>query len=276
VTVTYRRIVVPLDGSDASTAAFQPAVRLARLLGVGVDLITVSPAEEATVAARMLDDVRTSLGSPVPDIAAEVLVGSDAASEVARHADRCEGLVCMSTRGRGSVGRALFGSVSRDLVRVVRTGVVVVGPACATGVAQDIDRLVACIDGTTRGERAVDVAARWSRMTDLPILIAHVVYPLVDPKARVAPTERELRSLAHATHVAVRLEAEGHAVLPLTLQDADVEGAIGGVSAQFPTSLLIVATAESTGVSGLVAGSTAAAVVSRSTTPVLLVRHEDT
>jgi nucleotide-binding universal stress UspA family protein len=191
----YARIVVPVDGSDDALAALGPARRLARLHQAQLSLVTVATpdttAEEEEIETIVAAGQRAA-GDPAPEVI--VLRSMDAASELARLSrDHPEALLCLRTRARPHVA-GLLGSVAGELLRISEGAVAFVGPSCDVADTSPIRRLLVCLDGTSAGEAVLPWATRWSAATGVPLVLVRVVYPLVEPAARVPPTEAQSTS----------------------------------------------------------------------------------
>lgn len=124
----YHSILVAIDGSDDARAALDHAVELARDQHARLTLLTVVPplppaailggASPGTLAdcfGRALAEHRDSVPDDV-SVTTRTLEGSPARqiAELAAEHD----LVVMGTHGRGRVGEALLGSVSREVVHL--------------------------------------------------------------------------------------------------------------------------------------------------------------
>ncbi len=127
----FNRIIVPVDGSDASKKAAEKAFSLADKTGLNVTLMHVvqvpgsaipswnQPQPEWTVAVKeegekILDDLKKSAGDK--DISVETkLVEGIPDDEIIKEAKE-EDLIIMGGKGRSAVGRVLIGSVSEKVV----------------------------------------------------------------------------------------------------------------------------------------------------------------
>lgn len=102
-----RKILVAFDGTEAAYRALEQAVESAQTLDAQIDVVTVLQPEVAAAhqAAEMLIDrgfdpeIHTPVGDPAAQIAR---IANDGEYDV----------VYLGTRGRGSLVRALEGSVS--------------------------------------------------------------------------------------------------------------------------------------------------------------------
>ncbi len=143
---SYRRILVPLDGSILAEQALPRAVSLGRFDGAtlvlvrvvaptpapanGILLSAIGPASERDVAAAQsyLDSVVIHYGTGV-QMLSRVVVSSDPATAILREAEAEEvDLITMATRGQGTMARSLGGSVSDRVMRESVTSTLVVHP----------------------------------------------------------------------------------------------------------------------------------------------------
>jgi nucleotide-binding universal stress UspA family protein len=134
-----RRILVPIDFSEASRAAFDYAIELARSVGASVDVLHVwevptflAPGSAVVVGASgtsLVEMVRTAAedglekfvtdaaarGAKVNEWRAEPGSPAFAITEAARTAEY--DLIVIGTHGRTGLSRALIGSVAERVVR---------------------------------------------------------------------------------------------------------------------------------------------------------------
>jgi len=268
----YRRVVVPLDGSDVARDAIPVGRRLARLHRCELWLTTLAtPATTDETAERILQ--AGCRRAELTEAHTLVLHGDDAAVELARFdREHPDSLLCLTTRGRTSVGRLLFGSVSRALVRASDQVQVLVGPSCAVDADTDapIENLVVCLDGTRDAESILRWATAWASTTDVGLVLVHVAYPLPPPEARVTPTPEQLGRLRYLDRVARRLRTDGIAVRDVLEQHTDAHDAILDIAANVPHAVLAVATGHPGPVGEMLVGSTAARLLRASPSPVLV------
>lgn len=122
----FHRILVAYDGSKDSQAALVLAVEIARDQGAELTLLTVVPdvpGAVTSVAAGPYDmrsvyvELQESARATIPDDVSvtEMLRGGAPAHCIATAAADHD-LVVMGTHGRGRIGEALAGSVSRAVV----------------------------------------------------------------------------------------------------------------------------------------------------------------
>lgn len=144
---TYRRILVPLDGSELAEQALAPAVTLARMEGASLTLLRIvsawkrrvagelesalgpASANEVSQAQRYLDSLLTSDADRSLHISRRVVIADDVASAILEIADYNESdLIAIATRGRGALRRAAAGSVSDQVMRASPVSTIVVHP----------------------------------------------------------------------------------------------------------------------------------------------------
>jgi nucleotide-binding universal stress UspA family protein len=137
------RIVVGLDGSDASVAALDWALDYAAVTGAEVEVIHAYQIglswidgyqpdlprweEEATEAARRVIDTaveRALVAHPVENVTRSVVEGSPARTLIERSKDA--DLLVVGSRGRGGLPGLLLGSVSNQCTHHAPCAVVVV------------------------------------------------------------------------------------------------------------------------------------------------------
>ncbi len=133
----YKRILVPVDGSETSRAALQEAVRLAQQLGAQLKLVHVVENARLFDAEGMIDyptlrEIATQSGEQILSRAREMVQQAGIQVETAlleSGGDRNENvivaearqwlaeLIVIGTHGRSGVSRLLFGSVAEGIVR---------------------------------------------------------------------------------------------------------------------------------------------------------------
>lgn len=147
----FEKIIVPLDGSEDSEAAIEPAAEIARRFGSTVTLLQVTPgygqivgasaaesfgasgsvaaAAQAEVAmenaaSSYLDAIRTKYGTPLW----ETVVGEGSSAHAIidqAHTEEAD-LIVMATHARSGLKRLFLGSVAEDVIRGAGIPVLVV------------------------------------------------------------------------------------------------------------------------------------------------------
>jgi len=155
--VVYKRILCPMDFSDASFAALRYALSLAQEAGGSLILLHVvewlseldrepqTGPEVASVRRMLEDDARERLRRAVPAEARnwcapqELVTGGKAHHEILRVAQEKDAqLIVMGSQGHGALERMLFGSTTHHILRGAVCPVLTIRPGIAeTGKTED-------------------------------------------------------------------------------------------------------------------------------------------
>lgn len=140
---TFKRIVVPLDGSDLAEQVLEPTMTLAKLDDCELLLLTVIKRptgyedsarvpwwqkDVAAAKAYLARVAQRARRGPLSVLTA-IAIGEDIAEEITAYATN-EGadLIAIATHGRGGLSRVLRGSVADSLSRTARCCVLVFHP----------------------------------------------------------------------------------------------------------------------------------------------------
>jgi nucleotide-binding universal stress UspA family protein len=137
------RILVPVDGSDVALRALGHAIRMVRLIGEAeIHLVNVQPPVSGSVGTfvgnenvarfyqeeseNALADARKLLEREDMPVHAELRIGSTSQS-IADYANElpCDEIV-MGTRGLGSIGSLVLGSVATQVVHLTELPVTLI------------------------------------------------------------------------------------------------------------------------------------------------------
>jgi nucleotide-binding universal stress UspA family protein len=192
----FRKIMVPLDGSDEAEAILPYVSRIASGMDLAVALLSVMDrgamemresyysrlferAEQEAKgrlhnAAHQLqqDGVRTE----------ELVISGRADAEITEAADRigCN-LIAMSTRGRSLLGRGILGSVADRVVHTARIPVLTVTPGKVRayhGSDTVVTRLVVPLDGSALAETVLPYVKEMASKLGYTVVLLRVVRPL--------------------------------------------------------------------------------------------------
>lgn len=115
----YRRIMVPLDGSELAQSALEHALELCRACGATLVLLHVrdprAGSEEA--AWRYLEYVRRQHNAQSIPIEVAVREGPVAAAIVHTAEQEQIDVIVMATHGRSGLQRVVYGSVAEQVLR---------------------------------------------------------------------------------------------------------------------------------------------------------------
>jgi nucleotide-binding universal stress UspA family protein len=273
-------VMVPLDGSPAAEAALPWAVHLARksngtlrLVGVHAppavlldgETLVGSVVPDESVRRREADyfgDVQARLGPTGLPVTAELLDGS-VVSSLADYARSHKPVwIAMMSHARGPVARFFLGETAAEFVRESPCPVLLVhpavGPTDLTAVPT-VRHVLVPLDGSLLAERMLGPATEFARTlgADLTLLTALAGVP------EGTDAEQYLKEQADRIGAAARIVPKGTA--------ADVIVA----EAAAPGTVVALATHGRGGLSKLVWGSVADAVVRRTSAPVLVFKPSD-
>ena len=139
--MTPRRILVPLDGSEAAEAALPVALEVATASGGQLLILRVIPErfdrepspldtalDRIREAESYLRQIRERIGTEGKRIATFLWQGSPAAAIVKAVQHYQIDVIVMTTHGRTGRNKEMFGSVAESVLGGVRVPVVVVRP----------------------------------------------------------------------------------------------------------------------------------------------------
>ena len=292
--LSYRYILLPLDGSAFALAAVATARALAERFDAELVTISVSADErEAESLRRHVFESLRAIDENAATKASHVEVASDPAERIsARAAELGSCLVCMSTRGRGRIAGAMIGSVARAVLQSSRAPVVVVGPHADRPSALagrprrrppnwpkplSVGGVVACVDGSPQSEAVLPVAAQWAVALAVRLSILTVAEDAAsalgsDRPNRFGPTDprRYVDTLADRWQ-----QAAPGAVGEVVFDPIGVASGVRAPLAAKPAGLVAVTTSARSGLDRVLLGATAADIVRTSSAPALVVAQLD-
>jgi nucleotide-binding universal stress UspA family protein len=285
----YRRILVPLDGSEVAEQVL-PWVRLVATPGdATAELFVCLDGPDAErgdgtrprhlageylrgVAAGRLAGVTTS----------QVITNGDACERIVDEAARDEAtLVAMTTHGRSGLQRFLLGSVAERVLHATTRPLLLVraGAVPAAAAAPALRVLVVPLDGSAVAEQALPHAVALARALRLPVVLVRALPAGVDFALNAGRFEGAERDVAEAVAgeasdyldaVAARLRADG-VDAGAQLVHGDVAAALLDWLRGVAGHLVVLTTRGRSGFRRLVLGSTANRLVHHAAGPVLVV-----
>ena len=133
-----KRVVIPIDKSDASKIAVKQGSMLAKLLGVNVSLIFIDDSHQFIASAALEDKLRKEHMSSIDefkktvelndvDVKTEVIVGDSPADEIIKYA-MDDDLIVMASHSKKGMERFILGSVSEEVLNRVNCHVMILKP----------------------------------------------------------------------------------------------------------------------------------------------------
>jgi nucleotide-binding universal stress UspA family protein len=279
---TYRTILLPIDGSEASRLAV-PYVE--QFPGSSVRLLRVEPPFQVLAPGPLenfrLDwrAVRTSqveeeLAALAQHLRAqgrdvEILVRFGDPAEEVLAASAGVDLIVMATQGRGTAGRALFGSVADRVSRYARVPTLLVRSNAAQA-TPSLGQVVVPLDGSNLAEGALPHAVTLAQTLHVPLRLIRVLYPdhSFDIAAPAAGDRGETDAAAYLEGIAGQLRANGLTVTADVRTGAPALILLGELG---PDDLVVVASHGRGGMERWLLGSVAEKLVRHAMGPVLLV-----
>lgn len=197
------RIVVGLDGSEASLAALDWAVDEAALHRAKLEVWTILPGREANldeaVGLAEHERLRGLLAPALDRLAGRVpvvheLVGGRPGTELVRRSSGAD-LLVVGSRGHSVTTTDLrLGSVSRACLHRAHCPVVIVRPNQAS---RPTGRIVVGIDGSPSSRPALLVAAEEARRRSTTLTVVHAVYWDYFGDSLLRPDDSQLLAWGH-------------------------------------------------------------------------------
>jgi nucleotide-binding universal stress UspA family protein len=262
----FERVIVPVDGSDFSWRALQPARALAAQCDAEVEVMQVVILPDDVAMAEALVREHLERVAMTDTLVHVTTMGDTIASTIAAHVESTSGaVVVMSSVGRGR-SAALIGSIAEELLGALFGPIVVVGPDSSIDMVDFRGDLVIPVDGSDTSETALALGAAWGITLGARPWIVTVNDPAdvgsVDTSESSYPA-RLARDLATRSHHDVEFEV---------LHGNRVERAVCDYAASLPASLIVASTHGRTGFARIAAGSVAMGIVRHAPCPVVLNR----
>jgi len=130
-----KRIVIPVDNSEASKNAVKRGAFLAKLLGVNAKVVSVNDTHQFMASVILEDKLKKEaeafldnfkiIGQEVGVDIETVLITGNPAEEIVKFAKE-DDLIIMANHGRKGIDRFMLGSVSEEVVRNAPCSVLIV------------------------------------------------------------------------------------------------------------------------------------------------------
>ncbi len=295
----YRRILVPLDGSELAEVALPYAEELAGRLGSEITLVHVYETAEAqyermhqAYIQKMVEATKQGAESFLAESKAKrvnvkpaLLVGH-AAEEIVDYADKENAdLIIIATHGRSGIRRWVLGSVAAKVLRAAKRPVALIR---AEGTRRDggekgmIKKALVPLDGSKESEAVVPYVAELASRLEAEVVLLHVMAPTYF----VYSIPGETVQMPFAPEDMERFKAEAEHYLETVIAalkhrgiNARAEVAVGAAAEEIirladeaQADIVAMSTHGRSGISRWAFGSTADRVLHAGNTPLLLVR----
>lgn len=296
-------ILVPLDGSEAAESALDHAVAVARATGAKLHVLRVIRPGRAgglehdavewrvdrTEAKAYVDDRAAELGSRGVEAGSDVSEGRPE-EEIIAHARRSgAGLIVLTTHGETGATQFDIGSTAQKVIHSVGASILLVRPGDggATDLAErGYRRIVVPVDGSSRGEWAVCLAASlMASAPDADLILVHVI-PVPEMVARI-PVDDELDELrgqiVEASHRAAdryfeqlrkKIDRPGLSVESRILVSPQVTGTLQQAADAADADLMVISAHGASGSAPWPYGSVATHMIRYGRLPLLVLQDE--
>ena len=296
----FKHLLVPLDGSRMAEAALPIAGILAARGKGTLTLVHViernAPSEvhserhlvtaaEAEAYLREVGRLSLLAGLTVATHVHEAMV-KDVARSITEHtAEFSPDLVVMTTHGRGSARRMVFGTIAQQVIALGETPVLLVRPTERQPIVAHADwrRILAPLDGDAMHEKGLPVAVELAKAFSCPLHLLAVTPTLGELSGSDAaagmllPGATRLKlemdddnARAYVEERATVLRAAGVDTVSETSR-GDPAAAIVRAARRLSADLVVMGTHGRAGTVAFWEGSVAARVIAKATVPLLLV-----
>ncbi len=305
----YRRMLVPLDGSELAEVVFNYAKELAARLDLDLTFLHVCSPDErellpmhqayvervAETVRRQSQDVQKKAGvEPGGKAVAahgELAVGYSA-EEIVRYADENNiDLILMATHGRSGIGRWAMGSVADKVLRASKKPVWLVRAGIPEEIVYDKwpkKTILVPLDGSELAESVLPHVEALAKQRDAElvdvVLLRVCEYPIVpldyaegipvgwDKQLEQATARCKQVAAQYLAGVEKRLKDIGLSVKSEVLEGKPADE-IADYAKRNPFNLIVMATHGRSGISRWAYGSVAEKLVAGVTCPLFLVRQ---
>jgi len=305
--VTFKHLIIPLDGSTLAESVLPIAVKLAQTLEAKVTLLHViehnAPEEvhgerHLTSEQEALIYLRGVAEYVFPEnIQVEMHVHSNEQKDVARsiveHATEFgTDLIAMCTHGRGGLRTWLFGSIAQQVVSLGKTPVLLVQPGKTVRMTEfNCNRLLVPMDGDPDHEEGLQVAVGLAQVCQARLhllMVVHTYRTLPAEKAATATllpgattemldmTEEDAQKYLNRLHEEIEEISKAFIEVTSEVQRGDPAKLIATVAKKIGADLIVIGTHGKTGMDAFWSGSMAPKISRYSPAPLLLVPvHQD-
>ncbi len=281
----YRKVLVPVDGSDSSFHALEQAFQFSSTEKSWITVVCVAPDYEGDLDTLATGgDILAKMRQPCEralvkarDIAAHkgytiktVLEEGETSSRIVDLADaHNREMIIMGRRGLSNLERAFVGSVTQRVIGQSHGDVVVV----PNGVALAWKKIMVATDGSPCSLAAVERAVRFARAYDGEIEVVSVVDVPAELYGDAPDLVEELgrKAKGYADDAVQIVKDKGLSATPHVVEGVAYE-VIPDLARTLGTQVIVVGSHGRTGMRRLLMGSVAEKIIGFASCPVLVAR----
>ena len=299
----YKRILVPLDGSELAEQVLPYVQVLGKVSGVSIELLRVFEPTLEQLAHRLhtsycdralayLNRIKASIegvGTPVYCTVHE----EDPASHIIIEAEKVpDTLIAMATHGRSGPTRWVLGSVTDKVVHATSRPLLIIRAVPQDSFSTDVKlkTVLVPVDGSPLAEQVLPHVMGLAKSLRLKVILVRITTSVgehhryldrhpVNASATVyyGPYEEffketDARAMQYLLKVKEELRQMGVSSVEETLLHGDPGGAIVDLAREIPNSLVAMTTHGRSGLGRWLLGSVAAQAVRHSGVPVVVIR----
>jgi nucleotide-binding universal stress UspA family protein len=287
----YKKILVPLDGSEMAESVLPYVGNLAERLGASVTLFTVvapgrraSQSETAVRAEAEAQARRQAQHLTADGVTADVLVvtGQPVEQIISRGQSGGYDLIAIGTRGHSGIRRGLLGSVTDGVVRSSTIPVLALSPKAVEASSQPnygLATITVPLDGSTVAESVLSYAQDLATQLALEVRLLRVVsvgtmayYAVEGGPVDTTPVEQELEEDAaqYLNGIAENVSDQGLSVTCTVERGSPALAIIDHVK-NTQNNLVAICSHGRSGLGRLLIGSVADSIIRSSGVPVLVI-----
>ncbi len=288
--VQFKKVIVPLDGSELAEQILPYARRLAEACELPVELLRVNDPESMTPYSPALADdeylrrtTQKYFSSTAP-IATSIKLGKPAEVIVDEAQSDRHNLIAMATHGISGIRRWLLGSVASKVVQSAKNPLLIVRSAerTAAGAPAELNTVFVPLDGSGLAEKVLPYVMALAKPLKLEVQLVRVF--TVPSAAYIvgnsmmtqgpAPYIESARGEAqtYLDGKVEELQADGLEKVMATAIQGDAATEIIDLACRTEKNLIAMTTHGRSGVGRWMLGSTAERIIQHSRDPVLLIR----
>jgi nucleotide-binding universal stress UspA family protein len=286
----FKKILVPLDGSQLSQRALEPAIAMSKHTGAELLLVRTPVVDTLSFAATgskqaearndalvYLEMIRKSNEQPDLHIQTQIIEGDVAGAIVDTALSELADLIVMSTHGYSGLTRWVLGSVTEKVLRSAPC------PVLAVRAARHPQKVLITLDGSPLSDRAIEPGLAVAQSLGAAVTLLRVV-PRVPTDGKLDEHERGLSRRMQEDlieeakdYLRVRSDAAARSGVPIKSEvriGSPAEVILEQIEI-YGTDLIVMATHGRTGLKRWVYGSVTAKVLRSVNCSMLVIRPTD-
>lgn len=279
----YNKILVAVDGSEASKNALRQACKFAFDEKKWITVVAIDPPYEGEISLVGVSNIGEILKGQGEKILAEAreIAEHEHASIKTRHeeglvyekiieaaeAEKCD-LIVMGRSGMSSIERSLMGSVTAKVIGHFKGRALVVPPGASVG----WNRILVATDGSPYSDAALDEAINYAKSYGSNLNIVNGVYTNDEFLANAPDVVEKMVGKAKQTLEAAQKRAEGQGITAdVYVREGEPYQVIVNLADELKVDTIVMGSHGRTGLKRILMGSVASRVIGFANCPVMVV-----